>query len=224
MIKNGFEVKNKKRISYLYKNSKILKYKPWLGDLFSFLYDSIMRKSIFPKKFEASIDDHFQFLKSVLKDVHNSSILELATGSGNISEILPCDNKYIGTDVSEGLLKIAYKKFSKKCFKDYTLYLCSADQLPFQDNIYDICICNLSLNFFSDVNSVAKEVSRVLKKKGVFIGSVPVPEKNKKQSVIRGNLLSENDLKEIFIHNGFDFTTYEFNNGALLYFKGILID
>jgi ubiquinone/menaquinone biosynthesis C-methylase UbiE len=224
MIKNEIKIRNKNGLSYLYKNSKKIKYKPWLGDLFSFLYDSIMKKSIFPKKFDASIEKHIQFLKNELKDVHNNTILELATGSGNLSEILPSDNKYIGTDISEGLLKIAYKKFSKNNFKDFELFVCSAEELPFQDEIYDICICNLSLNFFGELDGVVKEVKRVLKDEGVFICSVPVPEKNEKKSVIRGTLLSENEMKELFERNGFNFTLYKFTNGTLLYFKAIMID
>lgn len=63
-----------------------------------------------------------------------------------------------------------------------------------------------------------------MKDNGIIICSVPVPEKNKNKSVIRGNLLSENEMKELFEKNGFNFISYEFTNGALLYFKGIIID
>ena len=91
-------------------------------------------------------------------------------------------------DISEGLLRIAYKRYIKAGFKNPELFVCSAEELPFQNKLYDICICNLSLNFFSDLNSVIKEVKRVLKNRGIFICSVPVPERNQKQSVIRGEL------------------------------------
>jgi ubiquinone/menaquinone biosynthesis C-methylase UbiE len=224
MIKNGIEVIKRNGITYLYKNGRKIRYKPWLGDLFSFLYDSIMTKSVFPKKFEASIEKHKQFLKDELSGTHDKSVLELATGSGNISEILPCNNIYTGIDISEGLLRIAYKKFLKAEFKYFELFVCGAEELPFQDQLFDICICNLSLNFFSDLASVIQEVKRVLKYKGIFICSVPVPEKNQKQSVIRGNLYSENELKNIFETNGFNFTSYDFRNGALLYFKAVKRD
>ena len=224
MIKSGIEAGNKNGISYLYKDGKKLKYKPWLGDLFSFLYDPIMRKSIFPKKFEASIESHLQFLKGEFRDVHNSTIMELATGSGNLSEVMPCDNKYIGIDISEGLLKIASRRFTANGFKKPEFYICSAEELPFQDNFFDMCICNLSLNFFDDLNSVVKQIKRILKNKCMFICSVPVPEKNKKQSVIRGKLYTESELKSIFIDNGFNYSSYDFANGAILYFKAILRD
>ena len=128
-----------------------------------------MKKSIFPKKFEASIDAHNQFLTKELKELHHKNILELATGSGNLAEFLPCDNKYIGIDISNGLLKIAHNKFTKMNFNDFKLFLCSADEIPFKNNYFDICICNLSLNFFNDIKTVVKEIKFVLKNNGIFI-------------------------------------------------------
>ncbi|MBN2535613.1 MAG: class I SAM-dependent methyltransferase [Spirochaetales bacterium] len=107
-----------------------------------------MKNSIFPKKFGASIEKHTQFLKNEYSRIHNSLVLELATGSGCLSEILPSDNKYAGIDISEGLLKIANKKFSHTGFNNFALFLCNAENLPFQDNYFDVCICNLlSRNF-----------------------------------------------------------------------------
>lgn len=183
-----------------------------------------MTKSVFPKKFEASIEKHVQFLKDELTGVHDKSVLELATGSGNMSEALPGDNIYAGIDISEGLLKIAYRKFIKADFKNLELFLCGVEELPFQDKLFDICICNLSLNFFSNLTTVIQELRRILKNQGVFICSISVPERNQKQSVIRGNLYSENELKNIFEINGFNFTSYDFRNGALLYFKAVTKD
>jgi SAM-dependent methyltransferase len=219
-IKEGVKVINKNGINYLYKNNEKLLYKSWIGDLFSFLYDSIMVKSIFPKKFQASVHKHRQFLERELSNVHNKYIVELAAGSGNLAEILPPDNFYTGIDISEGLLGIAYKKFIKHQFVNPELFLCCAEELPFQDSIFDMCLCNLSLNFFEDAGGVLKEVHRVLKKRGIFICSVPVPERNKKQSRIRGTLHSEEEIKKIIKDTGFHYSSYDVKNGALLYFKG----
>ena len=221
MLKKSTELITRKGISYIISNGKIISYTPWLGDLFSFLYDSIMKKSVFPKKFEASLDKHNQFLINELKRLKNKNILELATGSGNLSEFLSNDNKYSGIDISNGLLKVAYKKFRKKSFSDFRLYLCSADNIPFEDNSFDICICNLSLNFFNDVKTVINEIKRVLKNNGTFICSVPVPERNKKKSTIRGKLYTEKELKNIFETMGFEFHSNNLINGTLFYFKAI---
>ena len=222
MIKDGMVTIEQKGINYLIKNGSKLKFKPCLGEMFSFLYDFIMLRSVFPKKLEASIEKHTLFLKNEYMNIHNCKVLELATGSGNLSEILPCDNRYTGLDISRGLLKIAHKKFTKKDFKNFKLFLCNSEELPFENMYYDICICNLSLNFFTDLESVAREIKRVLKKQGIFICSVPVPERKKNQYNIRGKLYSESELKGIFEKNGFLFIPFDFNNGSLLYFKAIL--
>ena len=52
MLKDEIKVIRKKGLYYIVKNGdRLLKFKPWLGDIFSFLYDFIMKNSIFPKKF-----------------------------------------------------------------------------------------------------------------------------------------------------------------------------
>ena len=221
MLKKGIEVRKIKGINHIISNGKIISYTPWLGDLFSFLYDSIMKKSVFPKKFGASIDTHNKFLINELKKLQNKNILEIATGSGNLSYFLSNNNKYTGIDISNGLLKIAYKRFRRKNFNDLKFYLCSADNIPFEDNSFDTCICNLSLNFFNDAKAIINEVNRVLINNGTFICSVPVPERNKKKSTIRGKLYTEKELKDIFENTGFEFHSNNLINGTLLYFNAI---
>ena len=88
-IKESFKVIQKNNIYYvLDDNGKVKKYKPWLGDMFSFLYDRIMEKSIFPKKFKGSISKHFDILKNEYQDFHGKVLLEIATGSGFSSKLL----------------------------------------------------------------------------------------------------------------------------------------
>ncbi|MBA2864326.1 class I SAM-dependent methyltransferase [Methanococcus maripaludis] len=222
MFKNEDDVLENNGIYHIYKNGKPKKYKSWLLGAFSFLYDPIMNKSVFPKTLGASMEKHELFLKNELKFTHNKEILELGTGSGNLSQILPNDNQYSGIDISEGLLKIARKKFYKAGFKNFKLFLCSAEELPFKNNFYDICICNISLNFFNDLDSVISELRRTLKKKSKFICSVPIKDRNTDKKTIRGNIYSENELKDIFESKGFLFKPYPFKNGSLLYFSAVL--
>jgi len=148
-------------------------------------------------------------------------VLELATGSGNLSKVLPADNSYFGIDISEGLLKIAQRKYLESGYRDFKLFLCSVDNLIFKNNCFDVCICNLSLNFFSDLQNVICEIKRVLVSEGVFMFCVPVPERNKNSRIVRGNLFTEKELKDIFEENSFSFVPCDFKNGTLLYFKAI---
>lgn len=110
MIKNECKVVYKNGIGYVLKDGKELKWSPWLGDLFAMFYDTTMEKSVFPHKFNASYKKHIQLLQNELKDIHHYTILELAAGSGNLADILPHDNIYVGIDISARLLRIALQK------------------------------------------------------------------------------------------------------------------
>jgi len=209
----------KKNIHYvLDENGHVKKYKPWLGDIFSFLYDRIMEKSIFPGKFNATIDKHIEVLQKEFRDIHHARILEIATGSGNAALFLNKDNLYTGIDISPGLLRRAYARFQHSGFEKIELYISSADDLPFNDHNFDLAFCLLSLNFFDDIELFIKELKRVLKHGATFFCSVPVPERNPAKSNIRGILYTEKELKTFFESGGFIFESKSHENGALLYF------
>jgi SAM-dependent methyltransferase len=209
MLKDGLKVIKKQSLHYIVDDGgNLLKFKPWLGDAFSFLYDFIMKNSIFPKKFGGDMLRHYEILSKELKGVHKKRILELATGSG--------------TDISPGLLRKAVRNFKKADFNNAEFYVTSADDLPFDDNFFDIVLCILSLNFFSDIKKVLQEVERVASPAAIFICSVPVPERNKIQSTIRGTLYSEGELGGLCEEHGLRYETIPLENGALLYFRAII--
>jgi len=52
VLKSDIRVIKRKGLYYVAKSENgVKRFKPWLGDSFSFLYDFIMNNSIFPKKF-----------------------------------------------------------------------------------------------------------------------------------------------------------------------------
>ena len=223
MLNKGIKVIEKKGLYYIVQNDgRLMKFKPWLGDAFSFLYDFIMKRSIFPKKFGGDMSKHYEILKEQLQGVHGKKVLELASGSGSAVNFLPDDNQYVGTDISTGLLKQAVKNFQNTGFKNAEFYVTRANDLPFNDNHFDIVLCILSLNFFDDIRKVFKEIKRVSDKGANFICSVPVPERNSLQRTIRGTLYSEKQLAEICQENSFSFESIPVENGALLYFRATL--
>ena len=221
----NFSTIKKQGINYLIgEDGKIKKFKPWLGDIFSFLYDQIMRKSIFPKLFNGSIEKHFEILSKEFENLHNLKIIEIAAGSGTISKYLPNDNKYVGIDISSGLLKKAMLRFRKNGFENFEFFNASADELPFDENSFDYAICNLSLNFFNSIELFIEELRKILKSNSTFFCSVPIPERKLIKSKIRGTLYTEKELKEIFKKYGFSYESKPYENGAVLYFAAILKD
>lgn len=100
-IKDSVGVTTKNGINFLLdKNNKQIKNKPWLGDLFSFLYDNIMEKSVFPKKFNASVVEHYKIMGKIFENVSDKVIIEFATGSGDAIRFLKNKNIYAGVDIS----------------------------------------------------------------------------------------------------------------------------
>lgn len=218
LLKN-VEIIEKNSLYYIADQGKKKNVKPWLGDLLSPLYDRLMEKVVFPKKLYGDIHQHFKILQDELCVIENSRILELGTGSGNAIQFLDRQNQYIGIDVSPGLLKQAHRRLTKAGFTNFSLYVTSAELLPFQDEQFDVCLCFLSLNFFSDIDGVIQDIKRLLVPVGSFICCVPVPERNVSNAEIRGTLYTEHELKNRFEKAGFKFQSCEYSNGALLYFK-----
>jgi ubiquinone/menaquinone biosynthesis C-methylase UbiE len=221
-LKPDIQIIKKGELCYIVESgNRLRRFKPWLADSFSFLYDLIMSTSVFPRKFGGDIRKHYHTLSQQLAGIQGKLILELGTGSGSAVHFLNSDNQYIGTDISPGLLKQAAKRFIKAGFPAPEFYVVSADDLPFETGTFDICLCILSLNFIGNVEEVFQEVGRILCSHGAFICSVPVPERNRLQRTIRGILYSETELERISHTYGFTFERIPCENGALLYFQAI---
>ena len=105
---------------------------------------------------------------SVLKICKDSLILDLASGSGDISkkikEKYSC--KCIALDANMEMLEIAKKKFDS--ISPFHIYG-SAESLPFKNSIFDHVVVSFGLRNFNDISESLKQIRRVLKKGGTFI-------------------------------------------------------
>ncbi len=160
-------------------------------------------------------------MKKELAGIQGQTILEIATGSGNATHFLHPDNFYSGIDISPGLLCRAAANFRQYGFLNADFYITDTLHTPFKDQCFDMAVCNLSLNFFGNIDAFISELKRVLKPGAVCWFSVPVPEKKKPGVNIRGILYSEDELQFLFHNHGFNFTVIPESNGALLYFRAV---
>ncbi len=219
-LKPNLTITSKKGIFYwVDEQQQIKKYRPWLGDLFCFIYDSSIAKSVFPKKFGGDIERHYEILRKQMQATHGKRILELGTGTGNAAYFVPRDNEYTGIDTSAGLLRKAQKRFRENGFEIAELYLASADDLPFADDQFNVLLCHLSLNFFPDIHSVLTEIRRVMQSGAPMYFSIPVPEREGSKSKIHGTLYTEEQYKTILNEHSMNFESLPDRNGNLLYFK-----
>ena len=99
----------------------------------------------------------------------NQFVLDLACGSGDISELLlkkyPNFENLTLSDKNLLMLDLA-----KKRLKSYrTKIICnSAENLPFKNNYFDFVLLSFGLRNFSDMKKSLSEIRRVLKKNGYF--------------------------------------------------------
>ncbi len=104
------------------------------------------------------------------KDCLNGGLcLDLGCGIGQFSKWF-MENGYevISSDIS----KIALEKVKE--FNSNVVNVDMREKLPFEDNKFDVVFANLSIHYFSDsdTKSLMNEIKRILKKDGLFIGSV----------------------------------------------------
>ena len=96
----------------------------------------------------------------------NIAVLYVSIGTGKDLEFIPqnIDLQSIqicGIDISLGMMKKCKKKFSRKT--NLSLLKCCAEDLPFQDNSFDMVFHVGGINFFTDKQKAIHEMIRVAK-------------------------------------------------------------
>lgn len=127
-------------------------------DKVSKIYDSPLFQLYYFFAHRASI----KFLNNCLKN--NADFLDVACGTGifinKIKKLYPKIRPF-GIDNSEGMVALAKKRLNLG-----TLYVASAEKIPFTDNTFDIITIIDAFYYFQDKEAVLKECYRVLKPGG----------------------------------------------------------
>lgn len=105
-------------------------------------------------------------------------ILEIGCGDGSLwlenSTRIPSDITVTLTDVSGGMLRDARRAISSTLNAEdarFQFRVVDAQKIPFADESFDLVIANHVLFYCENLDYVCEEVSRVLKKDGVFLCS-----------------------------------------------------
>ena len=101
--------------------------------------------------------------------LNGNTCLDLGCGIGQFTKwFLEKGYDVISADISS----IALEKVKE--FNNDVIRLDMRDSLPFEDKKFDIVFANLSIHYFSDLDTkrLISEVKRVLKSNGLFIGTV----------------------------------------------------
>ena len=114
----------------------------------------------------------------LLGDLKGKKVLDYGCGSGIYSKILSKKGANVkGFDISEEMLKIARKDNPHIEFRQGSGY-----NIPFKEQ-FDIVVAPLVIHYMGAWNKVFREVSRVLKKDGLFVFSCGNPVYEVSESV-----------------------------------------
>ena len=118
-----------------------------------------------------------QILNSVPVE-QGMKILDLGTGSGYLA--FPFAEKYrgaevVGLDIVEKALEENRRKAEQNGLCNLKFVCYDGVDFPFCDNTFDIVITRYALHHFPTIKYTFAEISRVLKKNGLFFLSDPAP-------------------------------------------------
>jgi ubiquinone/menaquinone biosynthesis C-methylase UbiE len=112
----------------------------------------------------------------LLKEIQGKTILDIGAGSGGKTTFYALNGarRVTGIDMEEGFITQARGFASSKNARDIDFIVANAEEMPFQDASFDMCVMNDVFEHLSKPEVVLREVNRVLKPHGkVFINSPP---------------------------------------------------
>ncbi len=117
--------------------------------------------------------------KSNIAGVEN--VLELACGTGRVTnhlaEFLPSKASLTATDINPGMISVAQKRITSPNIKWETADI---SNLPYDDNSFDLIVCQFGIMFVPEKVNALKEIYRVLQPGGKLIFNTWGPISNNK--------------------------------------------
>jgi ubiquinone/menaquinone biosynthesis C-methylase UbiE len=158
-------------------------------------------------------------LLNAVKSVQVRRVLDIGCGAGQ--EMLPFVEhgaSAVGMDVMPEVGQVGGKMFASKGFGEKVSFMrASGDELPFEDESFDVLICRGALMFMNNAKAL-KEMARVLSPGGVFFLMVQAPPYywNKAGKGLRtGNVLSSVHAARVLLAGNYYLLTGKQSYGKL---------
>lgn len=102
-----------------------------------------------------------------LSDKKYETLLDVGCGTAYLIELLSKTHraKHVGLDLSSEMIRQA----SDKKIDGAEYVVGKSDELPFEDNTFDVVTCSQSFHHYPDTDRAMREVFRVLKPGGIYI-------------------------------------------------------
>jgi demethylmenaquinone methyltransferase/2-methoxy-6-polyprenyl-1,4-benzoquinol methylase len=134
------------------------------------MFDSIAHRYDFLNHFlSLGLDIRWRkFAVNKLNLSGGEKIIDIASGTGDFSietrKFKP--SLVLGVDVSLNMLRIFRQKALRKKVKNLNLLCAEAENLPFKDETFDVCLVAFGVRNFSDLGMGLSEIYRILKPGG----------------------------------------------------------
>ena len=151
-----------------------------------------------------------------LDELSFNNLLDVGCGTGNLLSLINTryDAQIAGVDLTPKMLNIARIKLGD----DADLKVADSEDLPFEDNKFDMVICTDSFHHYPHPENVLKEIRRVLETDGMIIIADPYTPTPLRQMVNlyfklsrSGDvkIYSESDIRNLLENTGFESVKYE---------------
>jgi ubiquinone/menaquinone biosynthesis C-methylase UbiE len=143
--------------------------------------------------FESGLEDRLKQIDRISRRLSPGGlVLDAGCGPGTYGIILAQHGyRVIGVDISTSAVRVAGERAGEKRI-DFSGVVGDLEELPFEDNSFDICFCGYTLHHFPDIGSVVGEFARVVKPGGCIVifepnGSNPVVKFSKVlENIVQG--------------------------------------
>lgn len=130
------------------------------------------------KKFDRSFDGFLSgfFKRYILKNLElpeHANVLDVGSATGRLLKMLASKYQFegVGLDISSQMTEIAQAKYP-----EFSFVTGSAQQLPFDNQSFDVLICSASFHHFPSPETFLKEAERVLRPGGrLVIAEIRIP-------------------------------------------------
>ena len=109
---------------------------------------------------------------AILKNEHPESILDIATGTGDLAIALVKTGakKIVGLDISPGMLAVGQEKVTAKSLdKTIEMVVGDSENLSFNNNTFDAVTVSFGVRNFETLTTGLAEILRVLKPNGTLV-------------------------------------------------------
>lgn len=123
-----------------------------------------------------------------------SRVLEIGSGAGDIAyQLSEAGAQVTGVDFSARMVEVA-----TRCYPDMIFRQADAEQLPFEDNSFDVVVANFVVHHLARPEVVFREVRRVLKPRSRFVFVVwGAPEDQSSMGAFFGAVAAHHDLEDL---------------------------